>query len=99
MGSAATFVGGHEALPQSNLGFQLRVHSLGISSFDLDPHYCPLPVTEEVQPDRNSCPAVLTAEWMVLDSNYSSVQKFSSCQEGATHANTRKQAWPDNSIS
>ena len=30
---------------------------LGISGFKLDPHYCQLPVAEEVQPDRNSCPA------------------------------------------
>ena len=63
-------VGGHEALLDSNLVFQLLVHSLGISGFKLDPHYCQLPVAEEVQPDRNSCPAVLTVVWIVLDSNY-----------------------------
>ena len=64
-------VGGHEALPRSNLVFQLLVHSLGISGFEQDPHYCQLPVAEEVQPDRNSsCPAVLTVVWIVLDSNY-----------------------------
>ena len=51
-------VGGHEALPDSNIVFQLLVHSLGISGFELDPHYCQLPVAEEVQLDRNSCPAV-----------------------------------------
>ena len=28
------------------------------------------PAAEEVQPDRNSCPAILTVEWIVLDSNY-----------------------------
>ena len=39
---------------------------LGISGFDLDPHYCQLPVAEEVQPDRNSCPAVLTVVRIVL---------------------------------
>ena len=43
-------VGGHEALPVlvSNPVFQLLVHSLGISGFELDPHYCQLPVAEEV---------------------------------------------------
>ena len=59
-----------EALPHSNLVFQLRAHSLGISGFELDPYYCQLPVAEEVQPDRNSCPFVLTVVWIVLDSNY-----------------------------
>ena len=63
-------MGGHEALPDSNLVFQLRVHSLGISGFELDPHYCQLPVAEEVQPERNSCPAVLIVVWIVFDSNY-----------------------------
>ena len=53
-----------------NLVFQLRVHSLGISCFELDPHYCQLLVAEEVQPDRNSCPAVLKVVWIVLVSNY-----------------------------
>ena len=46
------------------------MHSLGISGFELDPHYCQLPVAEEVQPDRNSCLAVLTQVWIVLDSNH-----------------------------
>ena len=55
------------ALPHSNLVFQ---HSLGISGFELDLHYCQLPVAEEVQPDHNSCPAVLTVVWIVLDSVY-----------------------------
>ena len=55
--------------PHSNLVFQLRVHSLRISGFELDPHYCQLPVAEEVQPDRNSCPVVLTVVWIELDSN------------------------------
>ena len=59
-----------EASPHSNLVFQLRVHSLSRSGFELDPHYCQLPVDDEVQPDRNSCPAVLTVVWFVLDSNY-----------------------------
>ena len=63
-------VGGHEALLDSNLVFQLLVHSLGISGFELDPHYCQLPVAEEFQPDRNSCPAVLTVIWIVLDYYY-----------------------------
>ena len=55
-------MGGHEALLDSNLVFQLLVYSLGISGFELDPHCCQLPVVEEVQPDRNSCPAVLTVQ-------------------------------------
>ena len=63
-------VGGHEALPDSYLVFQLLVHSLRISGFELDPHYCQLPVAEEAQPDRNSCPAVLTEVRIGLDSNY-----------------------------
>ena len=59
-----------EAPPHSNLVFQLPVHLLGISGFKLGPHYCQLPVADEVQPNRSSCPAVLTVEWSVLDSNY-----------------------------
>ena len=43
---------------------------LSISGFELDPHYCQLPVAEEVQPERNSCPVVLTVVRIVLDSNY-----------------------------
>ena len=54
-----------EALPHSNLVFQLRVHSLGISGFELGLHYCQLPGAEEVQPDRNSCPSVLTVPKML----------------------------------
>ena len=49
---------------------KLWVHSLGISGFELGPHYCQLPVADEVQPDQNSCQAVLTVVWFVLDSNY-----------------------------
>ena len=53
---------------------------LCVGGFELDPHYCQLPVAEGVQPDRNSCPAVLTEVWIVLESNYariySTVQKF-----------------------
>ena len=62
-------VGGHEALQHSNIVFQLRLYSLGITGFELDPHYCQLPIAEEVQPDRNSYSAVLTVVWIVLDSN------------------------------
>ena len=44
------------------------MQSLGISGFELGPHYCQLPVADEVQPDRNSYPAVLTVVWIVFDS-------------------------------
>ena len=43
---------------------------IGISGFQVDPHFCQLPVAEEVQPDRNRCPGVLTVVWIELDSNY-----------------------------
>ena len=59
-----------EASPRSNLVFQLRVHSLGISGFELGPHYCQLPVADEVQPDRNSYPTPSTVVWIVFESNY-----------------------------
>ena len=57
-------------LLHSNLVIQLLVHLVGTSGFELGPHFCQLPVAEEVQPDRNNCPAVLTVVWMALDSNY-----------------------------
>ena len=46
------------------------LHSLGKSGFELGLHYCQLPVADEVQPDRNSYPAVLTVVWIVFDSHY-----------------------------